>query len=101
MATRNPANVISFGKVNFGATVTVFAVAGATGVDAQVAPGQDLQEVIEAASQHGTVLGLGAHAGGAFNLYMENADWTASSLQTAVRATGGVFATATVTDAGL
>ena len=49
MATRNPANVISFGKVNFGATVTVFAVAGATGVDAQVAPGQDLEEVIEAA----------------------------------------------------
>ena len=96
MATRNPANVISFGKVNFGATVTVFAVAGATGVDAQVAPGQDLEE-----SQHGTVLGLGAHVGGAFNLYMENADWTASSLQTAVRATGGVFATATVTDAGL
>ena len=101
MATRNPANVIKFGEVNFGASVKVFAIAGATGVDAQVAPGQDLEEVIEAAPDYGTVLGLGAHAGGAFNLYMENSSWTAATLQTAIQATGGVFATATVSNAGL
>ena len=50
MATRNPANVISFGKVNFGATVTVFAVAGATGVDAQVTQAYSLNVVATAKS---------------------------------------------------
>jgi hypothetical protein len=101
MATRNPANVIEFGKVNFGAPVTVFAVAGATGVDAQVAPGQDLEAALEAAAQKGTVLGMGAESGGAFNLYMENSSWTAADLEAAMQAVGGVFAAATVADAGL
>jgi hypothetical protein len=101
MATRNPANVIEFGKVNFGAPISVFAVAGATGVDAKVAPGEDLEKAIEAASQKGTVIGLGAESGGAFNLYMENSSWTAADLESAVQAAGGVFAAATVTDGGL
>ena len=101
MATRNPANVIEFGKVNFGAPISVFAVAGATGVDTKVAPGEDLEKAIEAASQKGTVIGLGAESGGAFNLYMENSSWTAADLESAVQAAGGVFASATVTDGGL
>lgn len=101
MATRNPANVIEFGKVNFGAPVTVFAVANATGVDAQVAPGQDLEAALEAAAQKGTVLGMGAESGGAFNLYMENSSWVAADLEAAMIAVGGVFAAVTVADAGL
>jgi len=101
MATRSPANTIEFGKVNFGAPVTVFAVAGAAGVDTQVAPGQDLEAALEAAAQKGTVLGLGAEAGGAFNLYMENSSWSAADLEAAIQAVGGVFAAATVADAGL
>jgi len=101
MATRNPANVIEFGKVNFGAPISVFAVAGAAGVDAQVAPGEDLEAALEAAALRGTVVGLGAETGGAFNLYMENASWTAAALEAAIQAVGGVFAAATVADAGL
>jgi hypothetical protein len=101
MATRNPANEIEFGAVNFGATISVFAVAGATGADAQVAPGQDMEAFVEAAQAKGTMIGLGAEASGAFNLYMEGSSWTASDLEAAVQATGGVFASATVTDAGL
>ena len=38
MATRNPNNVIEFGKVNFGAPVTVYLITGAVGVNAQVGP---------------------------------------------------------------
>ena len=101
MATRNPANEIEFGKVNFGAPVSVFAVSGAVGADAQVAPGEDVEAMVEAVAQRGTVLGLGAEAGGAFNVYVENSSWTAASLEAAVQAAGGVFAAATVADAGL
>ena len=101
MATRNPANEIEFGKVNFGAPISVFAVAGATGVDSQVAPGEDLEAFVEAVSLRGTVIGLGAESGGAFNVYVENNSWTAAALEAAAQATGGVFAAATVADAGL
>ena len=101
MATRNPANVIEFGKVNFGAPITVFAIASATGIDAQVAPGEDLEKFIEAVQSKGTVIGLGSESGGAFNCYVENSSWTAGDLETAVQALGGTLASATVTDAGL
>lgn len=101
MATRNPANVIEFGKVNFGAPIAVFAVAGAAGVDAETAPGEDLERFVEVAAQKGTVIGLGSEAGGEFNLYMENSSWAAGELEAAVQAIGGVFAAATVTDGGL
>ena len=101
MATRNPANEIEFNVVNFGATVSIFAIAGATGADAQVAPGEDMEAFIEAVQMKGTSMGLGVFASGAFNVYVEGSSWTAADLQTAVQATGGVFAAATVTDGGL
>jgi hypothetical protein len=101
MATRNPANVIEFGVVNFGAPISVFAVANAAGVDAEVAPGEDLERFVEVVAQMGTVIGLGSHAAGAFNVYVENSAWTAAALEAAVQAIGGVFAAATVADAGL
>lgn len=103
MAVRNPANVIEFGKVNFGAPISVFAISGAVGVDAQVAPGEDLEAALEAAAQKGTIVGLGDvdAVAGAFNLYMENTSWDAASLEAAIQAVGGVFAAATVADAGL
>lgn len=96
MATRNPANVIEFGKVNFGAPISVFAISGANGIDAQVAPGEDLEKFIEAVQQKGTVIGLGSESGGAFNLYMENSSWTAADMETAVQALGGTLAGASV-----
>tara|TARA_Y100000022_G_scaffold174900_1_gene163234 strand:- start:51 stop:356 length:306 start_codon:yes stop_codon:yes gene_type:complete len=101
MATRNPNNVIEFGKVNFGAPVTVYLITGAVGVDAQVAPGEDLEAALEVAAQKGTIIGLGAESGGAFNLYMENSSWVTADLETAIKATGGVFTGANVADGGL
>ncbi len=101
MATRNPNNVIEFGKVNFGAPVTVYLVTAATGVDAQVAPGEDLEAALEVASQKGTIIGLGAESGGAFNIYMENSSWVTADLETAIKATGGVFTGSNVVDGGL
>ena len=109
MATRNPANVIEFGysvkdvhdPLGYGATVTTFSVTGAAGVDAETAPGEDLERFVEVAAQKGTVIGLGSEAGGEFNLYMENSSWAAGELEAAVQAIGGVFAAATVTDGGL
>ena len=96
MATRNPNNVIEFGKVNFGAPVSVYLITGAVGVDQQVAPGEDLEAVLEVASNKGTIIGLGEENGGAFNLYIENSSWDVAELEAAVQALGGVFAAASV-----
>ena len=96
MATRNPANVIEFGSFNFGATVTVFHVAGAAGADAQVAPGEDMEKFLELVSQRGTIIGLGTFNGGEFDVHVENASWDAADLEAAVQGLGGVFAAATV-----
>lgn len=101
MSTRNPANVIEFGKVNFGAPISIFSVSGAVGVDLETAPGEDLERFIEVVGFAGTVIGLGEEDSGDFNVYVENSSWVAAELETAVQAIGGVFAAATVTDAGL
>lgn len=96
MATRNPANVIEFGKFNYGATVTVYAIAGATGADAQVAPGEDMEAAIEATTGKGTFIGLSTYNAGAFDIAIENSSWSDADLEAALQATGGVFASATV-----
>jgi hypothetical protein len=97
MATRNPANVIEFGSFNFGATVTVYAIAGAVGADSQVAPGEDMEKFLEAVSMRGTIIGLGSFNGGAFDVHVENSSWeNAAAVEAAIQAVGGVFAAATV-----
>ena len=101
MSTRNPANVIEFGVVNFGATITIYSVTGATGVDLETAPGEDLERFIEVVGISGLVIGLGEENGGSFNVYVEQSSWDETELQSAVQAIGGVFASATITDAGL
>ena len=101
MATRNPNNVIEFGKVNFGAPVSVYLITGAVGVDQQVAPGEDLEAVLEVASNKGTIIGLGEENGGAFNLYIENSSWDVTDLEAEIQAVGGVFAGSNTVDAGL
>ena len=45
MATRNANNTIDFGTQFGGTTLTVFDIAGATGADAQTAPGQDMENM--------------------------------------------------------
>lgn len=97
MATRNPANVIEFGKFNYGATVTVYTVSGATGADSQVAPGEDMEKLVEAIQMRGTLIGLGSFNGGSFDVAVENSSWAnAAAVEDAIQAVGGVFATATV-----
>ena len=90
MATRNPANVIEFGKVNFGATTHLHL--------AQLVLIQVTVKIRKspAVQQKGTVIGLGSESGGAFNLYMENSSWTAADMETAVQALGGTLAGASV-----
>lgn len=105
MATRNPANEIKFGyqvkdvtdPLGYGAPVTLFTVSGATGVEAQVAPGEDMEAFVELVSGRGTIVGLTEVTGGdEFGVYVENADWDVADLEAAVVALGGVFGGASV-----
>tara|TARA_R100000541_G_scaffold59183_2_gene72200 strand:- start:3583 stop:3885 length:303 start_codon:yes stop_codon:yes gene_type:complete len=99
MATRNPANVIEFGKFNYGATMTDFVITADADISGEVNPGEEMEKVIEAMSQHGTFIGLSNHATGGtvFTVVLEGSSWAdAAAVQVALRALGGNFATATV-----
>lgn len=89
MATRNPANVIEFGKFNYGATITTYQVTAAADVSAEVNPGEEMEAILECVSQHGTIIGLGNHATGGtvFDIAVENSSWAdAAAVQVAIRA---------------
>jgi hypothetical protein len=99
MATRNPANVIEFGKWNYGATMTDYTVVADADISAEVNPGEQMEKVMEALAQNGTWMGLSAHSalGTTFTVTMENSSWAdAAAVQVALRALGGSFTTATV-----
>jgi hypothetical protein len=99
MATRNPANVIEFGKWNYGATMTDFTVTAGADISAEVNPGEEMEKVMETMAQHGTWMGLSAHSvgGTVFTVTMENSSWAdAAAVQVALRALGGNFSAATV-----
>jgi len=99
MATRNPANVIEFGKFNYGATMTDWEITAAADISGEVNPGEEMEAVLEAVAQKGTVIGLSNHSNGGtvFTVVVENSSWAdAAELQVAVRTVGGNFATATV-----
>ena len=101
MATRNANNTIDFGTQFGGTTLTVFDIAGATGADAQIAPGQDMEQFVEAVQKCSNFFAIGAFSGGAFKIYLEQSGWTAADLQTEIQAIGGTMASATVTDGTL
>lgn len=101
MATRNANNTIEFGSQFGGTTLTIYDIAGATGADSQTAPGQDMEKFVEAVQKLATIFAIGTFAGGAFKLYLETNAWTASDLQTEIRAIGGTMASVTVTDGDL
>jgi hypothetical protein len=89
MATRNPANVIEFGKFNYGAPITSYTVTAAADVSAEVNPGEEMEAILEAVAQKGTVIGLSDHATGGtvFTVAVENSAWAdASELETALQA---------------
>ena len=99
MATRNPANVIEFGKWNYGATMTDYTVTADADISAEVNPGEQMEKVMEAMAQRGTWMGLSAHSvgGTVFTVTMEGSSWAdAAAVQVALRALGGSFTTATV-----
>ena len=89
MATANPANAIEFGKFNYGAALTTFTVTAAADVSGEVNPGEEMGQIIEAMSQHGTFIGFSAHATGGtvFSVTLENSSWAdAAAVQTALQA---------------
>ena len=99
MATANPANAIEFGKFNYGATMTSWTITADADISAEVNPGEEMGQVMEALAQHGTVIGLSDHATGGtvFTVTLENSSWAdAAAVQVAVRLIGGNFTTATV-----
>lgn len=101
MATRNPANEITFGQANFGAPVTIYAVSNAVGIADQTAPGEQLESFVELVQLRGTIIGLGVEAGGTFNVYVERSAWDIADLQAGVTALGGVFTAATINTGSL
>ena len=89
MATANPANAIEFGKHNYGASMTSFTITAAADVSAEVNPGEELGQIVECMSQHGTFIGVSAHSvgGTVFTVTMENSSWAdAAAVQTALQA---------------
>tara|TARA_R110000772_G_scaffold70495_2_gene155075 strand:- start:329 stop:649 length:321 start_codon:yes stop_codon:yes gene_type:complete len=102
MATRNPANEVQFNVVNFGTEIQVWNVAGmTTNPNTEAAPGEDMEALVEAVQMLGTVLGCGKIVSGggthAFNIYVEQSSWTQATIEAAIQATAGIFASATVT----
>ena len=91
MATRNPANVIEFGKFNYGATMTDFVITAAADVSGEVNPGVEMEAILEAVAQKGTVIGLSNHSTGGtvFTVVVEGSAWAdAAELQTALQGLG-------------
>jgi hypothetical protein len=89
MATRNPANVIEFGKFNYGASISTWTITAAADVSAQNNPGEEVEAILECVAQKGTVIGLSDHATGGtvFSVALENSSWAdAAELQTALQA---------------
>lgn len=89
MATRNPANLIEFGKFNYGAPITSWTITAAADVSGETAPGEEMEAILECVSQKGTIIGLSDHATGGtvFTVSVENSSWAdAAELQTALQA---------------
>lgn len=109
MATRNPANEIEFGVVNFGATITAINISGlTTDPSTEVSPGEDMEKLMECLQQRGTTIGFGeikVTTGTPdtydFNVYMEGSSWSFEDAEAAVQALGGIFAAATVAEGNL
>jgi len=88
MATRNPANVIEWGKFNLSSSIGSYTVTAAADVSAEINPGEEMERIIETAALMGSVVGLSNHSTGGtiFTLHIENSGWTSATLQTALQA---------------
>jgi len=89
MATRNPANVIEFGKFNYGPTITDYTITAAADVSAEVNPGEEMEAILESIAMRGTIIGLSDHSvgGTVFTVSVEGSAWAdAAAMQTALQA---------------
>lgn len=105
MTTRNPNNQVEFNKVNFGAPIAIYQIQCLTGAAGQTNPGEDMEAAVETIQNKGTVLGFGAldddAVNSTFNVYVENSGWDEPTLEAALTAIGGIFATTDVIEVGL
>lgn len=89
MVTRNPNNLVAFGKGNYGAPVTHYTIDAGADLTNETNPGEAMDFIVRVLALKGTILAIGATAtDGAFRVAIENSDWTAADLQAAIRALG-------------
>tara|TARA_R110002124_G_scaffold273095_1_gene442461 strand:- start:110 stop:415 length:306 start_codon:yes stop_codon:yes gene_type:complete len=89
MATRNPANVIEFGKFNYGGTLTTYTVTAAADVSGEVNPGEEMESILESIAQRGTIIGLStlSNSDKTFSVTVEGSSWAdAAALQAELQA---------------
>lgn len=93
MVTRNPNNLIAFGKSNYGAPVTHYAIDAGADLTNETNPGEAMDFIVRVIGLKGTIIAIGATASdGAFRVAVENSDWTAADLENAIKALGTVGA---------
>ena len=93
MVTRNPNNLVAFGKGNYGAPVTHYTIGAQADLTNETNPGEAMEFLVRVLALKGTIIAIGATAtDGVFRVAIENSDWTAADLQAAIRALGTVGA---------
>jgi hypothetical protein len=86
--TKNPNNLTRFGVANFGAPITHYTIDAGASLANETNPGEAVEAIVAVISTKGTVVALGTELNGAFRVAVENSDWVAADLQTAIRALG-------------
>lgn len=85
---RNPSNLTKFNTQNFGAPITHYTVDAGASLTNEIAPGEAVEAIVAVIATRGTVVALGSQLNGEFRVAVENSDWAAADLQTAIRALG-------------
>jgi hypothetical protein len=94
MVTRNPNNLVAFGKGNYGAPVTHYTIDAGGDLTNETNPGEAMDFIVRVIALKGTIIAIGATAtDGIFRVAIENSDWTATDLQAAIVALGATVGT--------
>lgn len=94
MVTRNPNNLVAFGKGNYGAPVTHYTINAGADLTNETNPGEAMDFIVRVLALKGTIIAIGATAtDGAFRVAIENSSWAddngpTATLQAAIRALG-------------
>ena len=95
---RNPNNEIGFNTQFMGASIFVYEISGAAGIDLETSPGEDMEKLVEKIQDRSNIVAIGAESGGTFKIYLENNGWTDTLLQTELRTIGGTLTSCVVSD---